>query len=163
MRATRGRATGRRARLVQELRDAVRAHSTAAVLFHAAVAERFGLGPTDIKAVELLHRLGPLSAGELVERTGLASSSVTALIDRLVDQGLTRRVRDSGDRRRVVVELVPHAVGEVAAQFGGVTRTADGLWQAYSDQELELILDFLRRTTELLSDESRTRVTETDS
>ena len=29
MRATRGRATGRRARLVQELRDAVRAHSTA--------------------------------------------------------------------------------------------------------------------------------------
>ena len=163
MRATRGKATGRRVRLVQELRDAVRAHSTAAVLFHTAVAERFGLGPTDIKAVELLHRLGPLTAGELVERTGLASSSVTALIDRLVDHGLTRRVRDSGDRRRVVVELVPHAAGEVAAQFGGVTRRADGLWEVYSDQELELILGFLRRATELLSTGTRTRVTEADS
>jgi hypothetical protein len=62
-----------------------------------------------------------------------------------------------------VVELVPHAAGEVAAQFGGVTRAADGLWEAYSDRELELILGFLRRATELLSNGTRTRVTEADS
>ena len=150
MAATRGTASGGRARLIRELRDAVRAHSTAVVLFHASVAERFGLGPTDIKTVELLHRLGPLTAGELVERTGLASSSVTALIDRLEGHGLIRRARDSSDRRRVVVDLVPQAAGEIAAQFGRVTRAADELWKAYSDEQLVLILDFLRRVTTLL-------------
>ena len=58
---------------------AVRRNSTAAVLFHGAVAEKFRLATTDMKTMEVLDRLGPLTAGELAEQTGLARTSVTAL------------------------------------------------------------------------------------
>jgi hypothetical protein len=36
----------------------VRRHSTAAVVFHHAVAERLGLGPTDHKCLDLLRAPG---------------------------------------------------------------------------------------------------------
>jgi DNA-binding MarR family transcriptional regulator len=142
---------GARAQLIRELREAIRQHSTMAVLFHASVAERFGLGPTDIKALELIHHTGPLTAGDLVERTGLSSSAVTSLIDRLEERGFTRRVRDEDDRRRVIVEIVPERARHVAAPFGGVAAAADELWEAYSLEQLQLIVDFLRRTTAFLS------------
>ena len=91
-------AGGRRAQVLDALNTAVRAHSTATVLFHSAMAEQFGLSATESKAMDLLDRLGPLSAGDLVEHTGLASPSVTALIDRLESKGFVRRVRDAQDR-----------------------------------------------------------------
>jgi DNA-binding transcriptional ArsR family regulator len=77
----------RRTQLIAALSEAARAHSTATVLFHTAMAEQFGLSPTESKTMDLLERFGPLTAGELVERTGLASPSVTALIDRLESKG----------------------------------------------------------------------------
>jgi hypothetical protein len=39
-----------------------RRHSTAVVLFHHAVAERLGLGPTDHKCLDLLRERGPMVA-----------------------------------------------------------------------------------------------------
>jgi hypothetical protein len=41
-------------------------------MFHSAVATRLGLGATDEKILDLLEREGPLTAGQLVERTRLA-------------------------------------------------------------------------------------------
>ena len=142
---------GRRAELIAALKDAARAHSTAAVLFHAAMAEQFGLSATDAKTVELLERFGPQSAGDLVARTGLASPSVTALIDRLQARGFVRRVRDERDRRRVIVELGPESVRGITEKFGRFKTSVDELWAPYTIQQLEVILDFLQRSADLMS------------
>src|SRR5262249_25839269 len=125
----------RRARLTDALKDAARAHSTATVLLHAAVAEQVGLSPTDSKTLHLLARFGPLTAGELVDRTGLASASVTALIDRLEARGFVRRVRDDADRRRVIVELAPQAAQKMARLFAGLRESVDELWAPYTIKE----------------------------
>ena len=55
--------TGRRAELLEELALAGRAMSAATVMFHATVAERQGLSATEEKALDLLERFGPLTAG----------------------------------------------------------------------------------------------------
>lgn len=141
---------GRRAQLLEALSEAARAHSTATVLFHASMAEEFGLSPTDTKALDLLERSGPMTAGELVERTGLASPSVTALIDRLESKGLARRVRDTTDRRRVIVELVPEGIRSLAQKFERLKDETEELWAPYSVEQLELIHDFLRRAAEFV-------------
>jgi hypothetical protein len=52
----------------------------AAVMFHAAVAAKQGLTATEEKALDLLDRHGPLTAGGLGERAGLAPASVTGLL-----------------------------------------------------------------------------------
>lgn len=138
-----------RADLLDELRRVGREHSDATVLFHSALADDLGLHPTDYKALGVLQRLGPLSAGELGSRTGLAPASVTNLIDRLAARGFLRREPDPADRRRVLL----HA--EVAGLtdnefFASWQRAATQIWERYNDAELAVILDFLSDTTERL-------------
>lgn len=67
--------------------------ATRTVLFHQAAAQSLGLFPTDLKSADLLNELGPLTAGELSEKTGLSSGAVTALIDRLEKRATQKEKR----------------------------------------------------------------------
>jgi DNA-binding MarR family transcriptional regulator len=152
--------TGNRSRteLLAQLRRVGREHDDATVLFHSALAAEAGLHPTDYKALGVLDRLGPMSAGELGRHTGLAAASVTNLIDRLVAKGFLRREPDPLDRRRAllhadVAELVDNDL------FASWQRTSSQLWERYSDTELAVILDFLADTAQRL----RTRTEEQGS
>ena len=139
-----------RSELLEALRGAGREHSDATVLFHALVAERLGLNPTDYKAMSLLERTGPLTAGEIAARTGLATPSVTALVDRLERRGVARRVRDPRDRRRVIVEPSPEGVAKAAVFFESPRPSLERLFASYTLGELQVILDFLTRSTQRL-------------
>src|SRR5215469_10642105 len=90
--------------LVHQALGAVRELSSAAVLFQAALAESRGLSFIEAKALDLLERFGPLTAGELSTRSGLAPASVTGLVDRLVRKGVVRRSPHPRDGRRVLIE-----------------------------------------------------------
>src|ERR687898_2921544 len=67
--------SSRRAELLEQLALAGRASSVATVMFHTAVAARQGLNASEEKALDLLERSGPLTAGELARQTGLAPRS----------------------------------------------------------------------------------------
>ncbi|MDF5752910.1 MarR family transcriptional regulator [Spongiactinospora sp. TRM90649] len=138
-----------RKNLLEELAVAGRENSNAAVMFHSAAGERMGLGLTEEKAIDLLERHGPLSAGEIVRHTGLAPASVSGLIDRLAAKGFVRRVRDPGDRRKVIVEIDYSHVAQFAPLFEDMGKGMMSLFADYSDDELALILGFLRRATEI--------------
>jgi DNA-binding MarR family transcriptional regulator len=135
---------GRRAELLRELEAAGRAQSAATVMFHSALAARRGLSATEEKALDLLDRFGPLSAGELARRAGLAPASVTGLVDRLERKGFARRVPHPSDGRSVLVEVDrERAMASLGPLFADWVRSLDELWAGYSDEELELILRFL--------------------
>jgi DNA-binding MarR family transcriptional regulator len=138
-----------RAELLDELSRVGREHSDATVLFHSALADSLGLHPTDYKALGVLERLGPLSAGELGGRTRLAPASVTNLIDRLVAKGFLRREPDPIDRRRVLLHADTAGLTDNEF-FASWQRAAAQLWERYSDSELAVILDFLADTAERL-------------
>jgi predicted transcriptional regulator len=138
-----------RAELLAQLRRVGREHSDATVLFHSALASQLGLHPTDYKALGVLDRLGPMSAGDLGRHTGLAAASVTNLIDRLVAKGFLRREPDPTDRRRALLhaEIDDLTDNEFVASW---QRSAVQVWQRYSDTELAVILDFLTDTARRL-------------
>ena len=138
----------RRRQLLEAILFAGRESSAATVMFHTAVAARAGLTATDSKTLDTLIRVGPVTAGELARHTGLATASVTSLIDRLEKKGLVRRARDGSDRRRVMVEPIRERIAEGAAVFGSVRKAYAELLHAYSDSQLETILDFMRRAAE---------------
>jgi DNA-binding MarR family transcriptional regulator len=140
----------RRRELLDALTQVGREHSDATVIFHAAVAARLGLHPTDHKVMSLLERQGAMSAGEIAQRTGLATGSVTALIDRLEQRGLARRRPDPRDRRRVLVEATEAGVASFAPYFAPRRRSLARLFSRYTDDELAVIVDFLTRSTEHL-------------
>lgn len=145
-----------RAELLRRLGEAGRDLSDAAVLYHTALAERLGLGASDWKTLGLLERHGPMTAGDLAERAGLAPPSVTGMIDRLERGGWVRRTRDPADKRRVVVELA-HEVNRERqfALFGGLMRRLADLYERYTDDELSLVLDFMVETARRQMDATR--------
>jgi DNA-binding MarR family transcriptional regulator len=142
-----------RPELLDALAEAGRAHSDATVVFHAAVADRLGLNPTDHKVMSILERHGPLAAGEIAQRTGLATASVTALLDRLERRGFVVRRPDPTDRRRVIVEATAEGVARFAPYFAGRRDSLARLYAAYTVDELAVILDFLQRSSERLRDD----------
>ncbi|HEX5877289.1 MAG TPA: MarR family transcriptional regulator [Actinomycetota bacterium] len=134
----------RRAELLERLALAGRASSAATVMFHTAVAARQGLSATEEKALDLLERSGPLTAGELARRSGLAPASVTGLVDRLERKGFARRVPNPGDGRSVLVEVDSERVyATVAPLFADWVGSLYELYAGYTDEQLEVILHFL--------------------
>jgi DNA-binding MarR family transcriptional regulator len=134
----------RRAELLEQLALAGRASSAATVMFHTAVAARQGLSASEEKALDLLERNGPLTAGELARQSGLAPASVTALINRLERKGFARRVPNPGDRRSVLVEVDAERVyAAVAPLFADWVGSLHELYAGYTDEQLEVILHFL--------------------
>ena len=92
-----------------------REFSTAIVMFHEAVGRLMGLSAVERKCIDVLRRLGPVTAGTIGEHTGLTTGAVTGLMDRLEKAGYVRRERDPSDRRKVVVHLLSQRAAGYAA------------------------------------------------
>ena len=131
-----------REELVRAADAAGRALSTAAVLYHGTLAELSGLSPTEWKALDLIQRLGPVTAGVLARESGLAPASVTALITRLERKGFARRLPNPADGRSVLVEIVPERLGPPEPVFDDFLRSLHDLYEEFSDDELRSIVRF---------------------
>jgi DNA-binding MarR family transcriptional regulator len=140
--------------ILEALNRETRLSSTLTVLFSQAVAERLGVHSTDVETLDLLNLMGPLTAGRLAELTGLTTGATTRLIDRMERAGFAHRRSDPNDRRRVIVEWSAESAGQIVPLFEPLGRRLGELWQGYSDEELALVLDFTRRTNEILSEEN---------
>ncbi len=128
-----------------------------------AVGERFadlhGLGRTDVRALVVVMdatRAGrSLTAGALGAAVDLSSASVTALVDRLERAGHLRRVRDEGDRRRVVLEMTESAMAAGGQFFGGLQRDLVAAMEHFSDEELAVVQRFLVEMTGVIARHAR--------
>ncbi|WP_416409355.1 MarR family winged helix-turn-helix transcriptional regulator [Agrobacterium rosae] len=67
------------------------------------------LGLTFPQYLVMLELLGtrPSSVGELGQRLGMDTGTITPIVKRLEQSGLITRVRDKLDERRVLVDLTP--------------------------------------------------------
>ena len=60
-----------------------------------------------LRILILLQQEGSAAVGQIASFLGVTLPSVTATVDRLVQQGLVRREDDPNDRRRVINRLTP--------------------------------------------------------
>lgn len=68
-----------------------------------------GISMSQAKVLYLLAAAGEVHMSQLVHLLGVSLSTVSGLVDRLVDQGLAARRDDPADRRQVVVTATPAA------------------------------------------------------
>ena len=130
--------------LIRALIDETRATQVATDALDQAVADHFGLNRTDTRAIDVLDQRGRLTAGELAEAMHLTTGAITSVVDRLEKGGWAKRVRDPDDRRRVLVEATPK-VQRAGARFYGDEQDVLRGFPDYSEEQLELLLDFARR------------------
>ncbi len=131
----------------EELVDEIRRSQNATARFDQAVADAAGVNRTDMRCIDVLGREGPMTAGQLAEKTGLSTGAMTTALDRLERAGYARRVRDPADRRRVRVELT-EAVRQLDSFYAEHGRLAERLYRRYDLPQMELLLEFVRDGSE---------------
>jgi DNA-binding MarR family transcriptional regulator len=123
----------------------IRANADQSDRLDQLASARFGLNRTDGRGVEILGRLGPMTAKQLAVYLGMTTGGVTTVIDRLEKAGYVRRRHDGEDRRRVLLETTDLLATRESEIFGELIRKTLQLVSSYDDAELEVIGKFLEQ------------------
>lgn len=128
---------------------------SAAVRYQIAIADQLGMPPADVHAVSALLEFGPIGARQLADLMGMTTGAVTRLVDRLERGGYVYRDPDPGDRRRVVLRVVPKGVDEISQYYASMGTRWEAQVAGYSDAQLRFLLEFLRHGREYTQAETR--------
>ncbi|MEV0399541.1 MarR family transcriptional regulator [Actinoallomurus sp. NPDC050550] len=151
-----------RAELLARVVGESQRHYAAYTLFNQAMADRIGLHPTDVQCIALLDlEPGPVTTGEIARLTGLASGSASRLVDRLEKAGFVQRQPDPNDRRRALVALAPDAAARISEAWETPGKAFGTVLERYTDEQLEIIADYLRQAADVGRDQARRLTTET--
>src|SRR2546421_2543761 len=135
--------------LIRGLEEVLRDNGSRGMLLHQAVAERYGLNPTDLKCLDLARSEEGLTAGRLAGITGMSTSAITAVLDRMERGGFLERVRDPRDRRRVIVRPGTRAA-EGTERMAPLQEATKSLLDKYSEDQLRLLLEFTGNLNQLM-------------
>jgi DNA-binding MarR family transcriptional regulator len=138
-----------RSELGQQLRAEIMGYLGAASEFDEGLAKQLKLSRTDMRCLDLVGRLGPLTAGQLAVESGLTTGAVTFILDRLEEAGMVARRRDTEDRRRVWVEIVPAAQERLQGLQQPVAEEMRQVAQRFKADELAIVRDFMRQAKEV--------------
>lgn len=135
-----------RAVVLAALADSGRELSTAVILFHTNLSRRVGLGPTEEKVLELVHRHGQVTVTELAEEAGMRKNSLSDTLDRLESKGFVQRQSHPDDGRKVSIVGTRAGRERLGALFGDLMSRLDVVNSDYTDAELATIADYQHRT-----------------
>jgi DNA-binding MarR family transcriptional regulator len=142
-----GDAARRRRRSITAIKEELRELNSQLWLLNHHVGERLGLKDVDLECLDMIARHGPLTPSDLARRAGLHPATMTGILDRLERAGWIARDRDPSDRRAVLIRALRERGAEIFRLYAGMNRSMDELCERYTEEELDLLAGFLRRTT----------------
>src|SRR5438046_3103546 len=134
-----------RRRLTAAIKQSLRALRVQLALLKLRVGAQLDLKDVDLDCLDLIASHGPLSPTALARRAGLHPATITGILDRLERGGWVSRERDPSDRRGVRVRARYERNRELMQLYAGMNTSMDQLCDTYTETELELLADFLRR------------------
>ncbi len=139
--------TKKREELLREISEENRKSTGEGMFLLQTAAQRIGMNMTDLQCVGILASTGAITAGRLAEITGLTTGAITGVINRLERAGYARREKDPADGRRVVIQPDIEKLESVGLGFvGEEDEMMVKLLSDYEDRDLNVILDFFRRS-----------------
>jgi len=104
----------------------------------------------DVMAALYRNRAG-LTMTELSRLLLVSNGNATAVVNRLVNDGLVARILSDEDRRRITVTLTDTGVEQFERLAAEHLDIVDALFPSLSDQDLDVLRDIFRRIREDLS------------
>lgn len=131
------------------LDEALRRFSFVAGDVRPALADRLGLSPTELRAIEHVmdERMGPV---ELARRLGLTSAAATTLVRRLELRGHLDRSPHPQDGRRIELCATPHAYRVIAEVLVPLFDRLQAARAGMSDQDRDVATRYLETVSEII-------------
>lgn len=96
-----------------EILVALRRVMRATDLHSKQLFKSIGLTSPQLLIMQILHREGSITAGQLADRVSLSQATVTTILDRLQAKALIQRERSETDRRKVFVLLTEQGANKL--------------------------------------------------
>jgi DNA-binding MarR family transcriptional regulator len=114
----------------------------------ADVLDAGGLRRWEFKVLLTLRRLGPpytASPSQLADHLGLTRGALSARLAPLEEAGLLTRTNESGDRRRVLVQLTPAGSAAFERQVRGESEREAAMLAPLTPAEQKTLARLLRK------------------
>ena len=135
----------RKDELVREVTLSAREYGISTVLYRHVVGEMLGVNVTDMECLALIFFKGLATPSEISRYTGLTSGATTAMLDRLERAHLIERRPNPDDRRSTLIVLTNERTDEIGALFASAREAINRLTASYTERELEIIADYLKK------------------
>jgi DNA-binding MarR family transcriptional regulator len=126
-----------------EVAKAARRLDMALAEMHLEVSRELSMTGGELLALEHLGMEGPLGPTDLAQRLHMRTGAMTALLDRLEEQGRIARRPHPRDRRKVVVRITDHGRDEAMARLHPMVDEVIALAQTLPEEERPVIHRFL--------------------
>lgn len=106
------------------------------------------------KILYVLWQYGKMTATEISEKSGLAKTTLTAMLARMRGQGLISTEENPADGRSAIVSLTSKA-DLLKEEYDAVTREIEAIYyKGFTDEEVELFESCLKRILKNLEEEN---------
>lgn len=101
------------------------------------------------RVLRVLDEMGPQDSTQLAEHSSLLLSSLTRIVQTLVDKGLVTRVTNAQDRRRQTVTITPKGRTVITDNLERATEIAARIEEHMGRDRLDALLDLLAELEQL--------------
>lgn len=95
---------------------------------------------------------GPMAAGQLAERFGIAAATATQILDALEREGMVERSRGAGDRRCVTITLTSRGRRAVERKHRSLAERRRRLFEALAPEERPQAEGVLRHLAQIMQE-----------
>ena len=134
---------------------AARDNGIGSMLFRNAMAKKLDLSLTESLCLTLLGINLVSTPSQISKYTGLTTGATTTMLDRLEKKGFILRKSNPNDRRGVIIEINEEYSKIAFPMVSGVQKAHKSLIDSYSDEELEVVVDFLTKFTKNMTENTK--------
>lgn len=133
-----------------ELAERVEALTISLDRLRATLAHSLGVNTSEFAALSHLSHVEHLTPKEIAELLGVATSSVTYVVDRLEAAGLLARKPHPDDRRSLLVELTDQGVTVITEAYGHYYAAIEAALTGAGVRQTAEVISFMSEATERL-------------
>lgn len=104
------------------------------------------------QVVRLINSMPQCTSSQLAETLAVGKSSITAIVNRLVDAGILYRTRDEADRRQVYLALTDYGTSIFESAQEQVRNIISPYLKHFEEKDIEMFISMFEKLGQLMQE-----------